>query len=411
MYSSIITNFVVLLLVLIFLPFSLYADPTLSLGYTLQVESHKNEDDQVYSDFEVQLVDDYASNRLSANYDLTYDYIYEHLGNDNNTQWDGFLTSSYNFTRSLSLNLDLGFTEISSPDSTEITELNSQTFSTLSSGLEYVLEASIRGSFNISIFTHIYKYDESILDGRENIFEMSYVYPLNPTTDITARYSLIDQKYDEDQQSLDDAIIDRLGIEYQKRYSQLIIDVFIEQNRIDYSRQIFADDIEGYGIDISYDLNSYTRLVLSTSNRVEQAFSTNGNNLDPQNPILESGLVENDTTSLQYEYQTDYNRLLLRIYQTEIRNVTQHESEKLEGAYFNFSREVNEKVTVALSHDKSENQQSGNQFELTAASINYLISETRKTSSAISLRLEEGEENDISRDDSIIQYVFTGQIY
>lgn len=395
----------------LFISSSLNASPNLLLNYSLQAEAHDSEDDLIYSNLEINLSDDYNSSRLSANYDLTTDLFYEHLDNDDNIQWEGSLNTSYNFLKPLSLYVDLYLTEIGISGSNEIDQLNSQTFTTLITGIEYVLDTPIMGEFTVNLFSQVYVYEESPLDGKEDTIEFLYRYPLSSTSDLSTSYSRIDQQYDSEAESLNEAIIDRFRIEYEKRFSQLTLNILIDQNSIDYSNVQFEEDTDGYGLEISYRLNTRSTLLLSISSQVQQTFNINENLLLPQIPILEPGLVENDTITLQYDYQTAFNSLLLRYYQTDIRNLTELDSEQLEGGLVEFSQVINEKLSANLGYEQLKNYQNNNQLDLITANLSYRIAESRRTFSSISFQVEEGEENNISRDDSIIEFIFTGRIY
>lgn len=395
---------------LVALPLS--ASPRVALDYRFQAEAHDNQEDRVYSIIEFGLADNYASSRLIMDYDITSGLIYEHQEGVDNIQWNGTLASNYKFTPSLSWVLDIDVTEINLEDNTEIDLINSQTFTTTSTGLEYSVDRSIRGSLVIGVFTRLYTYEDSPLDGDENTFELIYTYPFNSTSSLITSASRIDQQYDEPSESINDAINDRLRIGYQKRFSRLSFDIFIDQNSIDYSNRHYQEDIEGYGLGIDYQVNSRSSLSLDLGKQIEQVFSVNENLIDPQNSLLTSGLVENQSASVQYDYRSNFNTFSMLVYQNDIKYVDETaDDDLLKGSLINYLHNFNTKVSLGINYEQYENGNGSNDYELSTYSLIYQINKTHRTTSSISLIVEEGTENEINNDDNIIQFNFTGKIY
>lgn len=394
---------------------NLYAAPNVSLGYSINAETHDAADevDEILYGLSLGLSDNYSSSQFLASYDISSDFLYEQKREDDNIQLNGTISSEYKFTRSFSWLFDSNLSEINTLNNNQFNQLDTQTLVIATTGFRYLLDGQFKGDLSFEALTNIYSYEESPLDARENLFRVSYIRPLSPNSDLTTSYSVLEQTYDDASEVINDAENETLRIEYQTRLSRYTYDLFWENNKIEYVNQPLSDDIDGYGIGARYDINSRSSISVDYENIVQQAFNINTVLIDPQNPIITSGLVENKRYSIQYSHIRSIRSLSLAVYQNDIRNIasTLNSSERQKGVQFTYRQAITEKLSVDLAHTQLESEINTNDFELTSTSLNYLVSRSRYTNSVLSLIVEEGENNNIDDDDVIIQFSLTGIIF
>lgn len=394
---------------------NLYAAPNVSLGYSINAQAHDAEDevDEVLYGLNLGLSDSYSSSQFLASYDVSSEFFYEQKREDDNIQLNGTISSEYKFTRSFSWLFDSNLSEINTLNNNEFNQLDTQTLAITTTGLRYILDGQFKGELSFEALTNIYSYEESPLDARENLFRVSYRRPLSPISDLTTSYSVLEQMYDDASEVINDAENETLRIEYQTRLSRYTYDLFWENNKIEYVNQPLNDDIEGYGIGARYDINSRSSISANYENDVQQAFSINTALIDPQNPIITSGLVENKRYSIQYSHFRNIRSLSLTVYQNDIRNIasTLNSSERQKGVQLTYRQTITEKLSVDLAHTQLESEINTNDFDLTSASLNYLVNRSRYTNGVLSIIIEEGENNNIDDDDVIIQFNLTGVLF
>ena len=394
---------------------NLYAAPNASLGYSVNAQAHdsEDEDDVFLYGLALGLSDDYYSSQLVASYDISSVYLYEQKREDDNLLLNGVISSEYKFTHSFSWLLNTDLSEINTLNNNDFDQLDTQTLAITTTGFRYTLEAQIKGDLTIEALTNIYYYEESPLDARENLYRVSYLRPLSSTSELTTSYSTLRSMYDDSLQEINDTKSEILRVDYQTRLSRYTYDLFWEPNRIEYVNQPIDVDIAGYGIGVRYDINTRSSINVEYGKLIQQAFVINAVIIDPQNPVLTSGLVVNKYHSIQYQYNQSARNFSLAVYQNNIRDLVSilNNSERQKGAQFTFTEVINEKVTAELAYTLLESEINTNDSELTSGTLNYLLGISRYVNSTLSLIIEEGKDNNVDNDDVIIQLNLSGALF
>lgn len=405
------------IILILFGPFfalTIEAGTLLNLDYSLEFEQHNNnEDDSLWSDLSFKLKDDYNSNSFNAVMDLTADLVYEHKRNVNNDLWRGVLLSNYKFNNAFSWLLNVELTELNTGSLGEFDDLNSQTVTNLSTGLEFKIINGIRGEFTSTLLATAYSYEDSPLDANESSFGVSYVYPFNISSNLTATILFVEQKYVDPDESINDVDNKQFRLEYDKQFSRVTFGLFVEKNEIEYLNQQLNNSLDAYGFSINYPINSRSILSFEVGNEIQQTYSINANLIDPQNPILTSGLVENERYSIQYHYTTNFNDLVLQAYQNDIQNISLIGSNLglQEGFLLNYSHNINDKLFMEISYDQIKNEISDSESKLSTALLNYQINQSRQISTAISVIVEDGETDGVNANDAIVKFIFKANIF
>ncbi len=403
-----------IILVLFYLvPLNLEARLLLDLDYRFSVELHENDSDEVMSSIVAGLDEDYSSRRFSIKSDIESEFVYEHKKEEGGILWSGGLNSNYQIANPLIWLLDVNMTEISAPGTNTFDKLNSQTFATATTGFEYLfINSQFSGSLSLSLLANRFVYEESPLDATENYLSLDYTYPIDTSSNLITSFSITTQQYDNETESLNDLDLEQWRIQYTKSLRRFTFGSFYEQYWVDYSNIVQSGDTDGYGMNISYQFDITSSLLLSASRKVEQSYRENINPIDPQNPILRPGLNEKEGYSVQYKYLTNINKFSLDLYRDDIREVAQYDNSNIrDGLRVNYSRTVNPRLNIRLNHNQFTNEVDASDYHLSSFIIDYQVSKSRRITSAVSLAFEDGEDGGVNIDDTVLQLEVIANIF
>ena len=380
---------------------NLQAAVELDLEYALTMEQHTEQEDRLLSDLMVVLDDQYVSSQFKIEADLTSNFVYEHRGEEDNVLLDGEILSSYLFNKSFSWVLESQFLEINEVAGEDIDELNSQTVSVISTGLVFDYTRGLRGGVITRLLAKKVNYEESPLDADERSLEIAYFYPLNSSSSITTSYIIERQEYDDKNESINDVDTDLIRIDYSKRFSFVTTELYLEYNDIEYLNQDTDEEVDAYGINFSYQINSRSSVALEYAHDLLQTFSLNSTLVDPQNPVLTSGLVENDRYTVRYSFLTNRSDFRLELYQNDLEDVSDigTSTGKQEGVIIEHTQYLTEKLDVGFSYEELQNEIDDTDTSFSTLSLNYQITESASYSTSTSLNVEDWDEDSGQEDD------------
>jgi len=373
----------------------------LDLDYSLKMEQHTDIDDRMLSDFIVTLDDSYLSNQFSIEADLVSDFIYEHRSEEDSVLVRGDISANYRFNQTFSWILESQFSEINKVIEDDFDELNSQTVVNTATGLVFDRSRGLRGGVIARLLATKYSYDHSPLDADEQSLELAYLYPFNSSSNLRTSFSFVKQEYDDADESLNDVETDSFGVSYLKQFSFVTTEVFFEQSDIEYLNQEQNEEVEIYGISISYRINSRSLIALEFAHDLQQTFDLNSTLADPQNPVLTSGLVENDRYTIHYSHVTNQSNFRLELYQNDLEDVSDsgNVSGQQDGFIVEHIQHLNEKLDIELLYEDVKNEVSVADIESTTISLRYLISESARYTTSTRLNVEERNEESGQEDD------------
>jgi len=380
---------------------NLQAAIEMDLDYALRMEQHTERDDRLLSDFIVTLDDQYVSSQFNVEADLTTNFVYEHRDEEDSTLLEGEVASEYLFNESFSWILESQFTEINEVSGQDLDELNSQTVSVVSTGLVFDYTRGLRGGIITRLLTKKVMYEESPLDADEQTFEISYFYPFNSSSSLTTSYIIERQEYDDTDESINDVETDLIRIDYRKQFSFVITELYFELNDIEYLNQDTDEEVEAYGISFSYQINSRSLVAIEYSHDLLQTFSLNTTLVDPQNPVLTSGLVENDRYAVHYNFLTNRVDFRFELYRNELDDVSDSGTStgNQEGLIIEYTQYLTEKLDFGFSYEELENEIDGADTNFATVSLRYQISESANYSTFTSLNVEDWDEDSDQEDD------------
>lgn len=404
-------------LLLVFICFSMTfkvnANVHLDMDYSMKLEHHSDEEDRALSSLIFSIDNNYQSDRLNLDLDLSSDLIYEHKSKEDSSLMRGTVDADYKFNNAISWILDSELSEINRSTSTEFDELNSQTVTNTVTGFVYSLKQGFRGEFNTRLLTRIYTYEDTPLDAQVDSVEISYLYPLNDSSSITSRILLEEQEYDDQAQALNNVENTQFRLDYLKQFSRTTTQTFIEFNDVEYLKQDQENEIEAYGFNVSYQINSRSNISIDFSHDLQQSFLLNSNLAGHLNTVQRSGLVENDRYTMQYDLRTNISNFSIQVYQNNLKDVSALGT--INGAqdsfFINYIHQLNEKIDLDLTYEEVKNEINNTDVESGTVSVNYKLSESSVYTTLLSLNVEERDENSNLDDDVEIVFEFRAAVF
>jgi len=398
---------VALLSALVALPAT--AAPRIQAAYLLDLEAHRERDDEALSTLQLELSDDYAARRLRMDYDLVGRYRYDHVDERDNSQWNGSGALDYRFSRSLGALLDIELSEVADPGVVIEDELDTQTLLDGRAGLQWNLSGIGRSEWSALLQRQMFRYQSSSeLDADEDRIDLGYRYRLSERASFSLGFSRFDQRYRDATQSSLDTDNSQWQIGYDKRWSRLDLQLFANSRKVDFDDG-GSDRFEGYGIELSHRPNSRNRLSLRLSRELEQAFRFNtrlGNGLDR---LEQAGLVDTDSLRLSWDYRGRFTTLNLALYQDDfdIVNGAAAGPGRQRGGELTLQRELNPRFSAQLSATALDNDLTDTETRLTELSLIYQWLRSRRFDLRVLLQSRSGEEAGADADD--VSLILQGQ--
>lgn len=413
--SKKIVSFKFLLAIFLITSLKLNASTEVTLDYSFDAEIHKERDNEIFSEFSSNILGGQATSQFKLDYDIGVDYVYEHEQRIDNVLLRGDISSSYKLTPYLSWFLDIGLVELATAGNNEFDRIDTQSLIDASTGFRYSIDNLVMGQLSFTAQRNQFYYEETPLDAVEDSLEIRYVRPITRSSDLTISYSLLEQRYDEESQAISNVDNTRVRLGYRKSTPIYEFNLYLENNRIKFINQSPSNeqDVGGYGLNYTYLINSGSSLLFTYANLIQQVFQVNTDLIDTQNPLLSSGLVENNSVSLQYNLDKNDNTLSVRIYKNDLKDISQVSSSsgKQEGLIFDYTRTFNRKWSSGFRHNQLENQISDNDFQLTTVTASYQIHKSALFSSVVRFSAQEGKDNNQDIDDLILSFEITASIY
>ncbi len=378
------------------------AAPRIDLSYQLDLEAHRERDDEARSSLLLDLADERVASRLKLDYTLQGRYYYEHVDQRDNTQWSGRGQLDYRFSQSLSGLAELSLSEVADPGVRIEDELDTQTLAQGRAGLQWQGRAHGRGQFSADLLREFFRYQDSDeLDADENRFDLGYRYRFSDTTALNLGYSRFEQRHVDPARSNLDTDNDQWQIGFDRRWTRVGLQLFANTREIEFDDGS-SDRFEGYGLELSHQANSRNRLSLRLARDLQQAFRYNtqlGNGL---NRLEEAGLVQSDSLRMSWNYTGRHTRAGLSLYQDdlEVLNGNASGNGRQRGGRLVLNREINKKLSGELSATSLRNDLDSNETDLQTLALIYQWIHSRRFDVRIRLEGRSGKEAGADADDT-----------
>lgn len=383
--------------------FSANAAPRVSSTFGFESILSEREDEESISNLSINLSDDYSTSDLLLQYDIDSTYVYEYHEDEENTQIEGLFRSLVDLTGSIVWSLDLEFDEIALPGSNEVSQTDSQTVATFTTGIAGSHDIFSRGNLNYGVFSQEERFDESELENEVLTYYLGYLYRFNTTSNIHLNYKSTDVEYLEASESGNDSEIAAISLGVFKQYNDLDFTIDLHRYKVKAPAQDDTASLDGYTIESIYRATSSSNFTFSFGKELRAGASSGSLLNDPQNPFLQAGSFETNFYSLEYDLSFGQNTLTIAVYENEVENVfIDSDPATLNGTSLELRTDINPSTEAFINYRNHENDSIDNEFELVTLRVDYYIARTRPFTFLLSGVSESGTEFDESIDDNLI---------
>ena len=390
------------------------AEARISGQYILGLDAKDRSDgsNEVSSILGLRISDNLISPKFQTQYELESRVIYDHENNVRNEQYSGNFTGKYIFIRpSLWWNYSGNFDVVPVDTGIEIDNLRSQTLSTVSTGPTISLWKNIRGSVDLTALSSITNYSESNLDSRGEDITLNYFYPFSEIMSVTYSLNYQTVKYDDVINATNDFDLLAAGVTISRDTVSSNFELKLEHSDIDninISSQ--QDTIE---LIMGYQINTFSNISMEISDSLQSAAEFNRLGDNPDIALFQSGLFRNKRIQLGYGHATIDTRYQFQLFANQIENIfdTVVTSNKISGAVFGFSNDINDELNLFIGLESTKDEILNARSEELIVTATYTRRHSKRLFSQFKFTIEYDRVNNVDSSDTIIQYRITSALF
>jgi len=381
--------------------------------YFLAVNAKDKSDapNEVTSILGLKISDEIISSKFPTQYDLDARIDYERENDIRNEQYSGNITGKYIFVQpSLWWNYT-GDVEVIPLEGILIDNLNSQNISTISTGPTLSLWKNLRGSVDITALHSITNYSDSNLDSKEDDISLEYIYPYSEI--MSATYSLDYQsvKYDDVSNSASDYDSHSAGVKIERDTLNSNFEFTYDYSNYDGTNSSSQEN--SIGLIMGYQINSISNISMELSNSIETADDFNRLDNNTNDAVFRSGIFRNKRFELGYEHVTPDTSYQFRVFTNHLESIFDAVpiTEKISGATFKFSSDINDKLSILMSLESTDEETIDRRTDEFKAAAIYTRRHGKQLKSQVAIGIENDRVNSISTNDTSIQYRLTSKLF
>jgi hypothetical protein len=382
--------------------------------YFLAVNAKDKSDapNEVTSILGLKISDEIISSKFPTQYDLDARINYERENDIRNEQYSGNIMGKYIFVQpSLWWNYTGEVDVIPLDRLTDIDNLNSQNISTISTGPTLSLWKNLRGSVDITALHSITNYSDSNLDSKEDEISLEYIYPYSEI--MSATYSLDYQsvKYDDVSNSASDYDSQTAGVKIERETLNSNFEFTFDYGNYDGTNSSSQEN--SIGLIMGYQINSISNISMELSNSIETADDFNRLDNNTNDAVFRSGIFRNKRFELGYEHVTPDTSYQFRVFTNKLESIFDAVSitEKISGATFKFSSDINDKLSILMSLESTDEETIDRRTDEIKAAAIYTRRHSKRLKSQVAIGIENDRVDGNSTNDTSIQYRLTSTLF
>jgi len=414
MFSISIRHYIVTGIVLCGMPGWQAAEARPAGEYFLAVNAKDKSDapNEVTSILGLKISDEIISPKFPTQYYLDARINYERENDVRNEQYFGNITGKYIFVQpSLWWNYTGEVDVIPLDRDTIIDNLNSQNISTISTGPTLSLWKNLRGSVDITALHSITNYSDSNLDSKEDEISLDYIYPYSEI--MSATYSLDYQsvEYDDVSNSASDYDSQTARVKIERDTSNSNFEFTYDYSNYDGTNSSSQEN--SIGLIMGYQINSFSNISMELSNSIETADDFNRLDNNTNDAVFRSGIFRNKRFELGYDHVTPDTSYQFRVFTNNLESIFDAVpiTEKISGATFNFSSDINDKLSILMSLETTDEETIDRRTDEIKAAAIYTRRHSKRLKSQVAIGIENDRVNSISTNDTSIQYRLTSKLF
>jgi len=381
--------------------------------YFLAVNAKDKSDapNEVTSILGLNISDEIISPKFPTQYELDARINYERENDVRNEQYSGNITGRYIFVQSSLWWNYTGDVEVIPLEGFLVDNLNSQNISTISTGPTLSLWKNLRGSVDITALHSITNYSDSNLDSKEDDISLEYIYPYSEI--MSATYSLDYQsvKYDDVSNSASDYDSQTAGVKIERDTLNSNFEFTFGYSNYDGTNSSSQEN--SIGLIMGYQINSISNISMEISNSIETADDFNRLDNNTNDAVFRPGIFRNKRFELGYKHVTPDTSYQFRVFTNNLESINDAVpiAEKIRGATFKFSSDINDKLSILMSLESTDEETIDQRTDNIKAAAVYTRRHSKKIKSQVAVGIENDRVNGVSTNDTSIQYRITSALF
>jgi len=381
--------------------------------YFLAVNAKDKSDapNEVTSILGLKISDEIISSKFPTQYDLDARINYERDNDITNEQYSGNITGKYIFVQpSLWWNYT-GDVEVIPLEGILVDNLNSQNISTISTGPMLSLWKNLRGSVDITALHSITNYSDSNLDSKGDEIRLDYFYPYSEITSVTYVLEYESVNYDDVGNATDDFDLLSAGVKIERDTLNSNFELAFAYS--DNNKLNSTDLEESIRLIMGYQISRISSISMEISNSLQTADEFNRLDNNPNNSIFQTGLFRNKRFELKYENVTANTNYQFKVFTNQLEETfdTAPATENISGAAFNLSSDINDKLSILMSLESTDEETIDRRTDEIKAAAIYTRRHSKRLKSQVAIGIENDRVDGISTNDTSIQYRLTSTIF
>ena len=164
---------------------------------------------------------------------------------------------------------------------------------------------------------------------------------------------------------------------------------------------------------MGYQINSISNISMELSNSIENADDFNRLDNNTNDAVFRSGIFRNKRFELGYENATPDTSYQFRVFTNNLESIKDAVSitEKISGASFKFSSDVNDRLGILMSLESTDEETIDRRRDEFKAAAIYTRRHSKRLKSQVAIGIENDRVNSISTNDTSIQYRLTSALF
>ena len=359
----------------------------------------------------LKISDEIISPKFPTQYDLDARIDYERENDIRNEQYSGNITGKYIFVQpSLWWNYT-GDVEVIPLEGILVDNLNSQNISTISTGPTLSLWKNLRGSIDITALHSITNYSDSNLDSKGDEIRLDYFYPYSEITSVTYSLKYESVNYDDVSNATDDFDLLSAGVKIERNTLNSNFELAFAYS--DNDKINSTDKEESIRLVMGYQISTISSISMEISNSLQTADNFNRLDNNTNDAVFRSGIFRNKRFELKYENVTANTNYQIKVFTNQLEETfdTAPATEKISGAAFNLSSDINEKLKFLISLESTDEETIERRTDEIKAAAIYTRRHSKRLKSQVAIGIENDRVNSISTNDTSIQYRLTSALF
>jgi len=376
------------------------------LEYTASLEAHSNKADESISTIGLSLRDNRTWEKYRNEYDLSFEYNYEHIADENNTQTEGFYYGTYEIRGpDLVWDINSDFEVVAEQSGTKVDTFDSQNQVTLSTGPTARLFRQLKGTTELSAIASRSTYSDSDLDSSSGTVSLTHAYPISSRRNLTTALFFRSVEYDDEINSFAD--YDATGLDLVFDTASRSSDLRLRAALTAFDNDLDTPDQDEYSLGYIRHITGKSSVQLQIEDILENSEEFNRGDPSRYNDLFLASLIRSERISLGYLYGDNDDSVNLSVYTERLEALFEDlPTRESVGFVMNWTRQIASLQSLSTYIDYVESDVLDQTSDSVTASLVYSLQHTENMFSEFELSTEIDEFENGREQDNIVAYRF-----